>query len=453
VTVVTPAHLPARLAICLWDFSWYTRAGAGEPFEDLDRAFRETVDRGYNTVRICAAPLLTFGELGLDPRIGITGLGEAPDGGRFGRGMRWYDADGGYELDVRERLLELFRAAERHGVVVILASWEYQQSSAFAATPEWWRAIDAIPAPGRYDALAAAFDRMLAELEREGLLPLVAFTELHNEVDFSPLPGIDTGEGALAWLRARWPGQLVTASFGKVPRIAGEAGTVPQVAETGTVPQVAETGTAPQVAEASTVPRLDPATVTPGLDVAQFHIYTYGVLDALQRRIDLRSEGTAGFPNAELRGLLVDGAPEFADYNRIEPWRLEATVVTDQMVYGYDFLDAAKWDAWLVDHYPDWRDKMHAEMSERILSVAAWAVANDVPQVVGEGWIGYTPLRGRFEEGDIGLALAEHGIRTALAAGAWGMVLCSNAAPHHPMWAQVDWQRRMNAEITASGDR
>ena len=49
-----PTHLPEKLTITLWDFSWYVRTGPGEPFEDLDRAFTEAVQRGYNPVRICA---------------------------------------------------------------------------------------------------------------------------------------------------------------------------------------------------------------------------------------------------------------------------------------------------------------------------------------------------------------------------------------------------------------
>ena len=53
-----PAHLPDRLTITLWDFSWYVRTGPGEPFEDLDAAFAQAVERGYNTVRICAMPFL-----------------------------------------------------------------------------------------------------------------------------------------------------------------------------------------------------------------------------------------------------------------------------------------------------------------------------------------------------------------------------------------------------------
>ena len=406
-----PAHLPQRLTISLWDFSWYTRAGAGEPFADLDRAFAEAVDRGYNAVRICAAPLLTFGELGLDPEIVISGLGTAPDGGRYGRGTRWYDVTGGYRIDVRARLLELVRTARRHGVVVILASWEYQQSPVFVAHSTWWDAIAAVPVDERYDHLERAFDRMLGVLRDEGLLESVAFTELHNEVDFSRVPPlVDRGAIAIERLRAKHPGQLVSASYGKPPN-------------------------------------LDMATVSPSMGVAQFHVYTYGVLDALQQRIDLRSEGTEGFPNAELRALLVDGVPPFAGYGFDSDWRADATVITDQMVYGYDFVDPAKWDGWLLEQYPAYRDAMHDEIAARVIGVAAWAAEHDVPQVIGEGWVGYTPLFGNFEEGAVGLELAEHGIRTALAAGAWGMVLCSNAAPHHPMWQNVAWQRRMNAEI------
>src|SRR5690606_29189707 len=135
------AHLPPRLTITLWDFSWYARAGAGEPYADLDAACAEAADVGYNAIRICAAPLLLAGGLGLDDLAGnleIEGLGVAPDGGIYGRGTRWYDVAGGYTIDLRARLLELFDAAARHGLVIILASWEYQQSPAFAASSRWF---------------------------------------------------------------------------------------------------------------------------------------------------------------------------------------------------------------------------------------------------------------------------------------------------------------------------
>ena len=97
--------------------------------------------------------------------------------------------------------------------------------------------------------------------------------ELHNEVDFSILPALaDGGAQQVAGLRQRHPDLLVTASYGKPPHLA-----------MGTVPE--------------------------GLGAAQFHVYSYGVLDELQTLLDIRSEGHADFPNAHLAAMLRDDAP------------------------------------------------------------------------------------------------------------------------------------------------
>ncbi|MCT9623928.1 hypothetical protein HWD94_02175 [Pseudarthrobacter equi] len=411
LTGAPPSHLPPRLAITLWDFSWYTRAEDGGPYADLDAACARAAELGYNAIRICAAPLLLFGGLGLDALaedLEIGGLGTAPDGGIYGRGTRWYDAPGGYRLNLRERLIALFDAAERHGLVVLLASWEYQQSTVFAASPQWFEAIDAVPLAGRYRVLADAWDRLIRAVSGAGHRERIAMVELHNEVDFSILPALaDGGTEQVQRLRKLHPDLPVTASYGKPPHLAMH-------------------------------------TVPEGLGAAQFHVYSYGVLDALQQRIDIRSEGTDGFPNAALRSLLRADAPSFAEYGRLASWKYRATVVTDQMFYGYDWIDPAAWDTWLDKEYRPYREVMRREIESRVVAIAAWARWKDVPAVVGEGWIGYTPLQGGFEEGPAGRELAEHGIRTALAHGVWGMVLCSNAAPHHPMWADAGWQRRMN---------
>jgi Sugar-binding cellulase-like len=417
VTGPAPPHLPQRLTITLWDFSWYTRAEDGGPYADLDAACATAARLGYNTIRICAAPLLTFGNLGLDglaADLEIEGLGTAPDGGIYGRGTRWYDAPGGYRLNLHERLLELFDAAARHGLLVILASWEYQQSTVFARSSRWFEVIDAVPLNERYRVLADAWARLIQALTVAGHRGRIAMVELHNEVDFSILPALaDGGSEQLHRLRGLHPDLLVTASYGKPPHLAMH-------------------------------------TLADGLGAAQFHVYSYGVLDALQQQIGIRSEGTSGFPNPALRALLRPDAPSFADYGRLAGWKYRATVVTDQMFYGYDWIDPGAWDTWLYNNYGTYREVMRREIESRVIAIAAWARWKNVPAVVGEGWIGYTPLHGTFEEGPIGKDLAERGIRAALNHGIWGMVLCSNAAPHHPLWADEDWQRRMNALILAT---
>ncbi len=436
LTGPVPPHLPDRLAITLWDFSWYTRAGDGDVYADLDAACAEAASLGYNAVRICAAPLLLFGGLGLDDLaadLDIEGLGAAPGGGYFGQRTRWYDTPGGYRLDLRAHLAALLDACRRHGLVVVLASWEYQQSPAFAASSAWFEAIDAVPLADRYRVLADAWDRLIRWVDSRGQRDLIALVELHNEVDFSILPALadpgtspGTGPGTgsapepalsgaahVQRLRSLHPDLLVTASYGKPPHLAMHR-------------------------------------VPAGLGAAQFHVYSYGVLDALQRRIDIRSEGTAGFPNAELRALLRDDAPTPESYGRPAAWKLRATVVTDQMIYGYDWVDVDRWDVWLDEHYPPYAEVMRREIESRVIAIAEWARWQNVPALVGEGWVGYTPLNGSFEEGETGRALAEHGIDTALAHGVWGVVPCSNAAPHHPMWQLRDWQRSVNARVLAT---
>lgn len=414
LTGPVPAHLPSRLAITLWDFSWYTQAGPGDPYEDLDAAVSDAADLGYNAIRICAAPLLLHGDLGLEPLLDIEGLGLAPDGEIYGRRTRWYDVRGGFTVDLRARLHELAAACRRHGMVLALASWEYQQSPAFAASSRWFEAIDAVPLEERYRVLAGAWDRLLADLSDAGFRDQIALVELHNEVDFSILPALaDGGAEQVAWLRARHPDLLVTASYGKPPHLAMHR-------------------------------------VPPGLGAGQFHVYSYGVLDALQQRIDIRAEGSGDFPGPALRDLLRADAPSPAAYGRPVAWKMAATVVTDQMVYGYDWIDPDAWDEWLVEHYPPFHEVMRREIAARVIAIAAWARWQQVPAVIGEGWVGYTPLLGGFEEGPIGLALAEHGIETALAHGVWGVVLCSNAAPHHPMWQLRDWQRAQTARILSA---
>ena len=44
-TVRIADHLPPRLTVPLWDFSWFTQTMPGEPLADVDRAFAEAQNR------------------------------------------------------------------------------------------------------------------------------------------------------------------------------------------------------------------------------------------------------------------------------------------------------------------------------------------------------------------------------------------------------------------------
>lgn len=95
----------------MWDFSWYTLTLSGEPYHDLSARFREAVERGYNTIRICAMPFMLFTDKG--KREGPLQFGNL---GEVGQRTRWYYCRGGAELDGHAHLLALFREAKEHAV-------------------------------------------------------------------------------------------------------------------------------------------------------------------------------------------------------------------------------------------------------------------------------------------------------------------------------------------------
>ncbi|MCE7080399.1 cellulase-like family protein [Streptomyces sp. ST2-7A] len=413
-----PARLPARLTVSLWDFSWYVRTGPGEPFEDLDRAFAEAADRGYNTIRICAMPFLLFGS-GLD----TTHLRLGPLGGGQGRRVRWYDVRAETVIDGRAHLLALFGAVRRHDFHVILSSWEYQQSPAFAGDRRWFDALMAVEPERRPEALADALADLIDFLAaHDGLDDRIAFTELHNEVQAGRLTDGLAGdpvlglrprlERGLARFRARRPDHPVTVNYAAVP-----------------------------VGAMRGVPR--------DIDVAVFHPYVHGVLDEMIDTFALR-DPTRPFPRERAaRELLLPSAPALEEWTPPErdAWRAEATIVSRREMYLHEWCDPAKWDAWLYDRHAGHRIAMEQRLVTWIDAAADLAAELGVPLLFGEGWFGYTPLHGTFEEGPVGAALCRRAIEESVRVGALGAVVCSNAAPHHPMWADVDLQRECNAVL------
>lgn len=409
-----------NLAISLWDFSWYTQAAEGEPFESLPRAFAEAAERGYNAVRICAAPLLLFGEHDID----TSSLDIVPMGGGVGARTRWYDVAGRSGIDLKARLIELFREAEAADMKVIISSWEYQQSPAFLRTSAWHDMLTAIPPAERHMALARALDELVGAIEREGLIETIAYVEIHNEVDLSRLKEVAPPEAdtfwaqrpylteALDFLQDRRPEILSTVCYG-IP------------------------------------PHLDMAAVPDNAQVMHMHVYVYGVLQALEDFARVRADPPA-FPTAELKSLLRDDAPSFDEWSHtVEPWRLEATGISPSMFYAYDWVDPVRWDAWLYRNFAHYEESMLQAATDRLVAFKKWADRHGVPAAIGEGWIGYTPLEADFEDGPVGQFFAEEIVRRAHDLGYWGLIVGSNSAPHHPGWRNVEFQRRLNQLIVS----
>jgi len=414
-----PGHLPDRLAITLWDFSWAVRSGPGEPFEDLDAAFLEAADRGYNAVRLCAMPFLLF-RSGLD----TTAFRFGPIGGGYASRVRWYDVVAPTTIDVRARLLDLFRAADRHGFVVIASSWEYQQTPAFATDRAWYDALQAVPPEDRAVVLAEALADLVDLLVAEGLDRTLAFVEPHNEVQAGHLtdglPGVEDPvvelrgrlEAAIDAFAARHPDVLCGPNYAAVPVTAMRG-----------------------------VPR--------NAQVLGVHPYVYGVLDALVDEFALRGD-PADFPQDRADAeLLRSGAPRLGEWAPPpdEEWKRHASIVGHAEIYVHDWCDPEAVDRWLYSRYGEHRIAMANRLREWIGVAADAAAQRGIPLVLGEGWVGYTPRATRFEEGPVGAQICRDAVRLADAVDAWGAVVCSNAAPHHAMWQDVEIQRECTAVI------
>ncbi|MDO5661556.1 MAG: cellulase-like family protein [Brachybacterium sp.] len=416
------------LTITLWDFSWYTRTGPGEPFEDLERACSEAVERGYDTVRMCAMPFLLFGS-GLP----TDALQLGPLGGGHGSRTRWYDVGGWTTIDARAQLLDLLRACRDAGLRIILSSWEYQQSPSFSADRAWLDALLAVPPEERAERLADCLADLLDLVEGEGLLEQVALTELHNEVQIGKLTeglAVDRSDHdavtrallprlqrGIDRFRARRPEDPVTVNYAGVP--IGALSAVPD-----------------------------------GVDALVVHPYVYGVLGELIETFGLRGD-PANLREDQLRALLRPDAPAPGEWwpTGERSWTGEATVMNPAELYVHDWCDPTKVDAWLLDRWGMWRHETHTRLALWLDAAADAARSRGIPLLLGEGWFGYTPRDCTFEEGPVGSELCEHAMREAARVGAAGTVVCSNAAPHHPMWADIDLQQRCTRLFHEEGER
>ncbi len=171
-----PLHLPDKLAICFYVWAWIFE----DAYADLDRALRETKERGFNCVRVDTGALLTHDQAG--HRRGPI---------RFRPWIEdWHNVPyplRAHEVDVLERVLELFRMADKHDMTVICTSWLYQDVVSQLADPALRAEIIAIPYKDRIMELARQHDRLVSILKKEGLAHRIAFVETLNEAEYSPL--------------------------------------------------------------------------------------------------------------------------------------------------------------------------------------------------------------------------------------------------------------------------
>ena len=208
-----PKHLPEKLSIGMFIWSWITNATEGEPYHDLEKAVAGLRERGFNAVRADAGLNWCFGLDG-QPR-GEMDFGPWIPGYRDN--LTTVNAVGGGRHDVLQRVIRLMELAKTNGIYVILTSWEYQDSSWFVADRKIRAEVMGVPEPQRFMHLARQEDRLLHILKDKDLQNNIAFMEVHNEPDCSLFPQGEQGkklhEEAIAFLRDGHKDILVSADY------------------------------------------------------------------------------------------------------------------------------------------------------------------------------------------------------------------------------------------------
>lgn len=104
---------PRRVTNAMWDFSWLTQHYPGGAFADFDHAADELVERGFNTVRIDAFPLV-IGSLKSEKET-ITLPGDPL--------ANWGMSDRDRDHAIVRELTAFMAAMKQRGLSVILSSW------------------------------------------------------------------------------------------------------------------------------------------------------------------------------------------------------------------------------------------------------------------------------------------------------------------------------------------
>ena len=416
-----PRHLPPRLSISCWIWSWISGAMPGEPYDDLDRCMRRMKDRGFNSLRAEAGLNWAF-------RLDGTPRGEV----EFcpwiaGHGWNTCNFRGGGRHDVLQRVIHLMELARRHDVFVILTSWEYQDSTWLVADPAIRREVFAVPLADRFLLLSRQFDRLLNVLKQRDLHRHLAFIEVHNEPDVSEFPAgvgifrnVDSPvsenrrlhEEAIAFLRSRHPDIMVSADF----------------------------------------TRHDYAYVPGNAQVFDQHIYAGWELywKTLYPQTIHHPQFDPHDPLAlpAMREIL---RPDFTPWDDfIEPAR-NVREFWRPIMWLYENLDNEAWDRWVARQFPAQSGRMVETFEGRLAEDAAEAGRRGLPLVFDEGGFWYPPRLSRFELSPPALAVMDRACDLAIAHGYWGFMPGTYCGPHDILWrANPEWLRMTNERFQRS---
>lgn len=173
-----------KLAISFWPWGLFDTCGNGI-YHNCDLKMKETAERGFNCVRMesgaglfCSPDGVPRGKIQLNPPFG-----------KFSKLIRQMNIlrQGGL-CDIKDRLLNIFQAADHYGIKIILSSWFFLHTNWFLGD-EINNPIFALSTKEKIFYFADELNRILSFLQQNCLIHCVAFAEIFNEFDGLPFSG------------------------------------------------------------------------------------------------------------------------------------------------------------------------------------------------------------------------------------------------------------------------
>lgn len=404
------AHLPPKLTISFWYHDWLSAALPGAPFEDLERCVTDMKERGFNTARVGVGMTYAF-RLDGAPRGPIAFGPPVP-----GYASNPYYACHGGRRDALDRLMALLTLARRHDVWIILTSWEYQDSSCIE-DPAIRAELASVPKAHRFRHLAEQHDRLLTILKAEGLADRIVFMEIHNEPEYSDLPqgaeGKRLHEEAIAFLRTRHPDILISADFA-----SHDYAIVPDNAQVFDQHIYAGSGWHLQGLYGQTVAH-------PAVDIRNPRAF-----EPLNRVLKDKITSLEGF-------MAAAGKVGREDAGATDGWR--------KMLWLWENIDVAKWDAFMAASFPEWKARLWEKAERHFAEDAQEGVRRGLPLVLDEGGYFCPPPQSRWELTPDGLSLLDLFADLAIRHNYWGFMPGTYCGPAHLIWRErPEWLRQVN---------
>ncbi|MBN2292442.1 MAG: hypothetical protein JXM70_08465 [Pirellulales bacterium] len=150
---------PPRLTIAMWDFSWLYCHYPGGSFEDFDKVTDELIERGFNTVRIDAFPLVV-GQLIAEKKKTFKVPADPL--------RTWGPSEKEYSYNVVRDLIAFMTITKEKGINVILSSWGIGDRKPYSDRAQFWK----------------AWETVLDILQERGLLEHVMYVDFDQEFPY-----------------------------------------------------------------------------------------------------------------------------------------------------------------------------------------------------------------------------------------------------------------------------